>query len=126
MSEVENNEEVAVAETEVEVTNQGTIEDFVDAVAQQNFNRAKDHFDSIVGDKMNDAIEAERINVADSIFNDAPEEEQLELDLDDEEVVFDDETDVETATDIEEVDEVEEDDITVDEVEEFEDEEEVN
>lgn len=126
MSEVENNEEVAVAETEVEVTNQGTIEDFVDAVAQQNFNRAKDHFDSIVGDKMNDAIEAERISVADSIFNDAPEEEQLELDLDDEEVVFDDETDVETATDIEEVDEVEEDDITVDEVEEFEDEEEVN
>ena len=126
MSEVENNEEVAVAEAEVEVTNQGTIEDFVDAVAQQNFNRAKDHFDSIVGDKMNDAIEAERINVADSIFNDAPEEEQLELDLDDEEVVFDDETDVETATDIEEVDEVEEDDITVDEVEEFEDEEEVN
>ena len=126
MSEVENNEEVAVAEAEVEVTNQGTIEDFVDAVAQQNFNRAKDHFDSIVGDKMNDAIEAERISVADSIFNDAPEEEQLELDLDDEEVVFDDETDVETATDIEEVDEVEEDDITVDEVEEFEDEEEVN
>lgn len=126
MSEVENNEEVSVAETEVEVTNQGTIEDFVDAVAQQNFNRAKDHFDSIVGDKMNDAIEAERISVADSIFNDAPEEEQLELDLDDEEVVFDDETDVETATDIEEVDEVEEDDITVDEVEEFEDEEEVN
>lgn len=115
MSEVENNEEV----------NQGNIGDFVDAIAQQNFNRAKDHFDSIVGDKMNDAIEAERINVADDIFNDAPEE-QLELDLDDEEVVFDDETDLETTTDVEEVDEVEEDDISVDEVEEFEDEEEVN
>ena len=124
MSEVENNEEVAVAETDVEVTNQGTIGDFVDAIAQQNFNRAKDHFDSIVGDKMNDAIEAERINVADDIFNDAPEE-QLELDFDDEEVdsEFDnaDETDVEATTDLEE------DDIVVDEIDdEVEEDEEVN
>ena len=103
MSEVENNEEVAVAETEVEQQNVGNIEDLVNAISQQNFNRAKDHFDSILGDKMNDAIEAEKIAVADGIFNDAPEEEQLELDLDDEDVLED------------EV-EVEEDDVVVDEV----------
>ena len=75
----------------------------MNAISQQNFNRAKDHFDSILGDKMNDAIEAEKIAVADTIFNDAPEEEQLELDLDDEDVLED------------EV-EVEEDDVVVDEV----------
>lgn len=121
MSEVENNEEVAVAETEVEQPNQGNIEDLVNAISQQNFNRAKDHFDSILGDKMNDAIEAEKISVADSIFNDAPEE-QLELDLDDEDVL-EDEVEVEDDVVVDEVleDEVEvedevEDEVVVDEI----------
>ena len=112
MSEVENNEEVAVAETEVE--QQGVnVEDLVNAISQQNFNRAKDHFDSILGDKVNDAVDAERIAVADSIFNDAPEEEQLELDLDDEVEVEDD-----IVIDDELEDEVEvEDEVVIDEIE---------
>jgi len=123
MSEVENNEEVAVAETDVEQQNVGNIEDLVNAISQQNFNRAKDHFDSILGDKMNDAIEAEKIAVADSIFNDAPEEDQLELDLDDEDVL-EDEVEVEDDVVVDEVleDEVEvedevEDEVVVDEIE---------
>jgi len=127
MSEVENNEEVAVAETEVEQQNVGNIEDLVNAISQQNFNRAKDHFDSILGDKMNDAIEAEKISVADSIFNDAPEEEQLDLDLDDEDVL-EDEVEVEDDVVVDEVleDEVEVEDEVGDEVvvDEIEDEDE--
>ncbi len=121
MSEVENNEEVAVAETEVEQQNVGNIEDLVNAISQQNFNRAKDHFDSILGDKMNDAIEAEKIAVADTIFNDAPEEEQLELDLDDEDVLEDEvEDDVvvdEVLEDEVEVEDEVEDEVVVDEIE---------
>ena len=77
MSEVENNEEVAVAETE-----QGGVQitDFINAVADQNFNRAKDHFDNLLNVKLDDAIDAERVAVADTIFNDAPEEPEMELD----------------------------------------------
>jgi chromatin remodeling complex protein RSC6 len=109
MSEVENNEEVAV---EAEASNVGNIDNFIDAIAQQNFNRAKEHFDNVLGDKMNDALEAERLSVADTIFNDAPEEPEMALD--DADDAFDDDETVE----VEVVDEVEEDDVVVDEVDE--------
>jgi chromatin remodeling complex protein RSC6 len=109
MSEVENNEEVAV---DAEALNVGNIDSFIDAIAQQNFNRAKEHFDNVLGDKMNDALEAERLSVADTIFNDAPEEPEMALD--DADDAFDDDETVE----VEVVDEVEEDDVVVDEVDE--------
>ena len=108
MSEVENNEETAV---EVEAPNVGNIDSFIDAIAQQNFNRAKEHFDTVVGDKMNDAMEAERLSVADTIFNDAPEEP--EMDLDDADDAFDDDETEEVELEV--VDEVEEEE-TSDEV----------
>ena len=111
MSEVENNEEVAV---DAEALNVGNIDSFIDAIAQQNFNRAKEHFDNVLGDKMNDALEAERLSVADTIFNDAPEEPEMELD-DADDAFDDDETE---EVELEVVDEVEEDDVVVDEVDE--------
>lgn len=57
------------------------INDLIDAIQQQNFNSAKDSFESLLGAKMNTALEQEKIAVADTIFNGA-EEEQLDLDLD--------------------------------------------
>lgn len=111
MSEVENNEEVAV---DAEALNVGNIDSFIDAIAQQNFNRAKEHFDNVLGDKMNDALEAERLSVADTIFNDAPEEPEMALD-DADDAFDDDETE---EVELEVVDEVEEDDVVVDEVDE--------
>lgn len=111
MSEVENNEEVAV---DAEALNVGNIDSFIDAIAQQNFNRAKEHFDNVLGDKMNDALEAERLSVADTIFNDAPEEPEMELD--DADDAFDDAETEEVELEV--VDEVEEDDVVVDEVDE--------
>jgi len=77
MSEVEQpieNEEV------VEVN---PIEELIDAIAQQNFNRAKDHFEDVLGDKMNDALEAEKLSVAQSVYNDGEESEEEDFDLDD-------------------------------------------
>jgi len=108
MSEVENNEEVAVAETE-----QGGVQitDFINAVADQNFNRAKDHFDNLLNVKLDDAIDAERVAVADTIFNDAPEEPEMALD-DADDAFEDDETE---EVELEVVDEVEEEE-TSDEV----------
>lgn len=67
-------------ENQVEVN---PVEELIDALAVQNFNVAKDHFDSILGDKVADALDAEKIKVADTIFNGVDDEEQLELELDD-------------------------------------------
>ena len=97
MSEVEQpieNEEV------VEVN---PIEELIDAIAQQNFNRAKDHFEDVLGDKMNEALEAEKLSVAQSIYIDAEESEE-DFDLED---VEDDDLD---DADEGEEEEVEEDD----------------
>lgn len=63
------------------------VEELIDAIAAQNFNRAKEHFDGIIYDKMNDSIEQEKITVANQIFNNVEDdEEQLDLDLGDEEL----------------------------------------
>jgi hypothetical protein len=68
------------------------IHDLIDAIQKQDFNSAKDSFDSLLGDKMHDAMESEKISVADTIFNGAEEDElDLEDDLDDEDVVEEDE-----------------------------------
>ena len=69
--------------SEVEVN---PVEELIDALAVQNFNVAKDHFDSILGDKVADALDAEKIKVADTIFNGVEDEEQLELELEDEDL----------------------------------------
>lgn len=76
MSEVEQpieNEEVAEV---------NPIEELIDAIAQQNFNQAKSHFEDVLGDKMNDALDAEKLSVAQSIYNDAEESEE-DFDLED-------------------------------------------
>jgi hypothetical protein len=81
MSELENQE-----------VEQNPIEDFIDAIAQQNFNRAQEHFEDMLGDRVHDALEQEKIAVADTIFNEVDAE--LE-DLDDEDIEdWDDETEV--------------------------------
>ena len=61
---------------------------FVDAIQASNFNNAGDLFNDMLGSKMQDAMDAEKVAVADTIFNDAPESEEeieeLELDFEDE------------------------------------------
>jgi|SRR6056300_1605942 hypothetical protein len=74
-----------------------SVEEFIDAIAAQNFNKAKDHFDAMIGDRVVDALDAEKKVVADSIFNDA---EVSEEDFDIEE--FEDEED--TLPEIEDLD----------------------
>lgn len=58
------------------------IEDLIDALQDTNFNQAKKHFDALMSDKMSDALDQEKINVASAIFNDADVEED-EDDYDD-------------------------------------------
>lgn len=71
-------------------TNQ--IEDFIDALAQQNFNQAQAHFEDMLGDKVQDALDQEKLVVADTIFN---EFDADEVELDDDEYEYDEDEEVE-------------------------------
>lgn len=58
------------------------IEDMIDNIGNKDFKQAGDMFNELIGAKIQDALEQQKIAVAGAIYND--EEEQLELDLDDE------------------------------------------
>lgn len=90
-----------MSEVEQEVVT-NPIEELIDAIAGQNFNQAKTHFDDVLADKMHDAIEAEKVSVAQDIYSDNEVDEievpleddqldQLEDELDEEENEEDDE-----------------------------------
>lgn len=64
MSDVENN----------------PINDFIDAIASGDFNQSEKLFNSLLDDKLQDTLEAEKISVADSIFNGVDEEDDVDLD----------------------------------------------
>lgn len=90
-----------MSEVEQEVVT-NPIEELIDAIAGQNFNQAKTHFDDVLADKMHDALEAEKVSVAQDIYSDNEVDEievpleddqldQLEDELDEEENEEDDE-----------------------------------
>ena len=96
------------------------VTDFLDQVINQDFASAAPTFADIMGDRVSDSLEQEKVKMADSVFNgvDAEEranEDQYEMDLDDPEI--DDEDDLDDAAeealgmedDEEEAEDVEED-----------------
>ena len=62
------------------------IEDLINQITDDELNNANMSFNDIMQDRINMAMEAEKVKLADTIFND---ENQLELDLDEED--YDDE-----------------------------------
>jgi hypothetical protein len=84
MSEAETTEvEVPeVEKTQMEIN----LDNFVDAIQATNYNQAGDLFNDMLGSKLQDAMEAEKVSVAADIFNNNDEDidiEDLELDLED-------------------------------------------
>lgn len=79
-------------ETEV-VTN--PIEDLIQSATTQDFSAASDIFNDIMSSKMADALEQQKIAVANRIYNGVePEDEDIsdeDLELDDEDLELDDE-----------------------------------
>lgn len=67
-----------------------TIEDLVQAALDQNFNKANEVFNDVLGQKVSDALDQEKIAVANAIYNGGEtDEEEVELDdimIDDEEI----------------------------------------
>lgn len=84
------------------------VNDFLDAVLDQDFSKAQPMFDNMLGAKIADALDQEKVRVADQMFNgaeveiedDDPSEEEIEaaideLDDDDEQLELDLESDEE-------------------------------
>lgn len=62
------------------------INDFLDAVIDQDFSKAGPMFNELLGAKVNDALEQEKIAVADQVFNAAEVTDEVEDDISDEEL----------------------------------------
>jgi hypothetical protein len=73
------------------------IETMIGYAANQDFNAANDVFQELISQRMTDALDQAKIEVAGQIFN--GEEEQLELDLEDEEVEMESDEEVEMESD---------------------------
>tara|TARA_A200000159_G_scaffold46841_1_gene43137 strand:- start:686 stop:1054 length:369 start_codon:yes stop_codon:yes gene_type:complete len=122
MSEVENQE--------VETAQPSAVEELINQITDGDLNKAEGSFQSIVQDKMADALEAQRIATAQAIFNgqddDVEDIEDEEVTLEDEDETLEDEveTDIETEEEVEDVvgDEEPEEEV----IAELEDEETVN
>ena len=105
-----------MSEVDIEVPETGpiSVDDVLAAIQQKNIGQAKAHFNDLMGQKVNDALEAEKIAVASQIFNPAEpqelaptaaelaaaeeesEEPDDEMDLEDEvEAAFEEEVDAE-------------------------------
>lgn len=86
------NDEAEVMEPEVEVNPMQT---FVDDILQKNFAGAQSTFNDLLGDKLNDALDAEKVALAQQVYNGAesPDEEQMELDLEDGDEEYEDDLD---------------------------------
>ena len=93
--------EAEAIESEVPETGEVSVDDVLRAIQDKNLARAKAHFNDVMGVKVNDALESEKVRLANAVFNGAEEEseeseepEKDDLDLESEvENTFDDEED---------------------------------
>lgn len=81
------------------------LEDLVQNALDQDFNKANQIFGDLMGTKISDALDAEKIKLADQLYNgveaeEEPDEEQLELDLEDEEEVDTDDSEEDEDEDL--------------------------
>ena len=86
------------------------LEDLVQHALDQDYNKANQIFGDLMGTKITDVLDQEKIRLADQIYNGVEEdEEQLELDLEDEDTESGDDDAAEEEAE-EDTDEGEEDD----------------
>ena len=80
------------------------VADMIDLAYAQDFNKANTIFNDMMGDKISDALDQEKISLADQIFNDQEETDDEELEAGDEADEVEDGEEVEYVEDSEEVD----------------------
>lgn len=79
---------------EVPETGPVGVDDVLAAIQQKNLAQARNHFNDLMGVKVTDALEAEKVRIANTVFNDA-EEEEVEAEVEDE-VTSEEDIDVES------------------------------
>lgn len=57
-----------------------SVQDLIQAALNQDYNHANDVFGNLMGEKMSDALEQEKIAVANQIYNGVEPEEELDID----------------------------------------------
>lgn len=85
MSEEENLEiEQEEVETEEEIVSLSPVEELVNNITDGELNKAETSFQGLINDKITDALEAQKVAVADTIFNDRVAEPEVdpEMELD--------------------------------------------
>lgn len=73
---------------EVPETGPVGVDDVLAAIQQKNLAQARNHFNDLMGAKVTNALESEKVRIANTVFN-APEEEE-EVEVEDEETSEDD------------------------------------
>lgn len=58
--------------------NMSTVEDLISQVQAQDFSKAGPTFNELLGNKLADAMEAEKIRISNQVYNAAPEDEAEE------------------------------------------------
>jgi hypothetical protein len=97
-------EEVEVQlESSAEKHNGVSVDDVLSAIQQKNIGQAKAHFSDLMGIKIDNALESEKVKIANQVFNGKAEEEVPELEPESEESETDMESEIESAFDEDEV-----------------------
>jgi hypothetical protein len=87
-------ENIMSEDHEVPETGPVGVDDVLAAIQQKNLAQARNHFNDLMGVKVTDALEAEKVRIANTVFNDA-EEEEVETE-DEDEVTSEEDVDVES------------------------------
>lgn len=81
-------ENIMSEDYEVPETGPVGVDDVLAAIQQKNLAQARNHFNDLMGAKVTNALESEKVRIANTVFN-APEEEE-EVEVEDEETSEDD------------------------------------
>ena len=67
--------------SEIENETQSHMDDMLQAIQYKNLAQSRHHFDALMADKVSDALENEKVNIASQVYNN-PEVEEEESDFD--------------------------------------------
>ena len=81
-----------MSENDIENETQSHMDAMLQAIQYKNLSQSRHHFDNLMQDKISDALEAEKVNIASQVYNAQPEEEESE---------YEENSDTESEVDIE-------------------------
>ena len=70
------------------------VETMLDSIRQKNLSQAKGHFENLINDKVFDSLEAEKIRIANIVYNGADEESPEGYDDAEEDVIPEEDEDI--------------------------------